>query len=300
MNFRQLEVFVSIVKFHSFSKAAEELYLTQPTVSAHISALEEEMGVQLIVRSTKAVYPSPAGAILYEYANNLLMMRDRTYYAMKHYPQMLTTTLDVAASTVPAEYVLPPLIAAFGKQYPQILFSVHEADSEHVIRKVITDEVMLGFTGTTMDEDKCEFTEIARDRLVIVTPNIDEYHSLPKDDFPIETLREAPFILRRTGSGTRKESDAYLINCGVSPSDLHAVAYFDSIESIKQAIQAGMGISIMSEISVAELEGQAKVLVFRNENPFMHRHLYCVHKKNGQLPPSAELFIKFLKEACNP
>ena len=71
MNFRQLEVFVSIVKFHSFSKAAEELYLTQPTVSAHISALEEEMGVQLIVRSTKAVYPSAAGAVLYEYANNL-------------------------------------------------------------------------------------------------------------------------------------------------------------------------------------------------------------------------------------
>lgn len=298
MNFRQLEVFVSIVKFHSFSKAAEELYLTQPTVSAHISALEEEMGVQLIVRSTKAVYPSPAGAILYEYANNLLMMRDRTYFAMKNFPQMLTTTLEVAASSVPAEYVLPRLIAEFGKQYPQVLFSVFEADSEHVIRKVLTDEVMLGFTGTTLDDDKCEFIEIAKDRLVIVAPNTDLYRGLPRDDFPTSILQNAPFILRMLGSGTRKESDAYLINCGLNPSELHAVAYFGSIESIKQAVMSGMGISIMSEISVLDLESQGKVLVFRNENPFMHRHLYCVHKKNRELPPSAELFVKFLRESC--
>lgn len=298
MNFRQLEVFVSIVKFHSFSKAAEELYLTQPTVSAHISALEEEMGVQLIVRSTKAVYPSPAGAILYEYANNLLMMRDRTYYAMKNYPEMLTTTLEVAASTVPAEYVLPRLIAQFGNQYPQVIFSVHEADSEHVIRKLITDEVMLGFTGTTLDDDKCDFTEIAQDRLVIVAPNNDMYRNLPRDDFPTEVLHTAPIILRMLGSGTRKESDAYLINCGLNPSDLHVVAYFDSIESIKQAVSCGMGISIMSEISVADLEKQDKALVFRNENPFMHRHLYCVYRKGRQLPPTAELFVKYLREAC--
>lgn len=297
MNFRQLEVFVSIVKFHSFSKAAEELYLTQPTVSAHISALEEEMGVQLIVRSTKAVYPSPAGAILYEYANNLLMMRDRTYYAMKNYPDMLTTTLEMAASTVPAEYVLPGLIAEFNRQYPQVLFSIREADSEHVIRKVITDEVMLGFTGTTLDDDKCEFTQIAEDRLVIVAPNNEEYRALPKDGFPTETLRTAPIILRMLGSGTRKEADSYLINCGLNPSELHTVAYFDSIESIKQGVRCGMGISIMSEISVADLENQGEVLIFRNENPFMHRHLYCVYKKSRQLPPSAELFVKFLKEA---
>ena len=299
MNFRQLEVFVSIVKHHSFSKAAEELYLTQPTVSAHISALEQEMGVQLIVRSTKAVYPSPAGAILYEYANNLLMMRDRTYYAMKNFPDMLTTTLEMAASTVPAEYVLPRLIAEFNEQYPQVLFSIHEADSENVIRKVITDEVILGFTGTTLEDDKCEFTQIAKDRLVIVAPNVEEYRSLPKDNFPTEILSTAPMILRMLGSGTRKEADSYLINCGLNPQDLRVVAYFDSIESIKQAVRCGMGISIMSEISVAELEQQGEVLVFRNENPFMHRYLYCVHRKNKQLPPSAELFVKFLKEACN-
>lgn len=87
------------------------------------------------------------------------------------------------------------------------------------------------------------------------------------------------------GSGTRKESDAYLINCGVNPADLHTVAYFDSIESIKRAIEQGMGIAIMSEISVLDTEQQKKVLVFRNENPFMHRRLYCVYRKERQLSP---------------
>ena len=298
MNFRQLEVFVSIVKFHSFSKAAEELYLTQPTVSAHISALEEEMGVQLIVRSTKAVYPSAAGAVLYEYANNLLMMRDRTYYAMKNYPEMLTSTLEIAASTVPAEYILPKLIHDFSQQYPQVLFSMQETDSGQVIRRVLTDEVMLGFTGTTMDDDKCQFQEIAKDRLVIVTPCTEEYQHYPKDAFPEDALRTAPFLQRMLGSGTRKESDAYLINCGVNPADLHTVAYFDSIESIKRAIEQGMGIAIMSEISVLDMEQQKKVLVFRNENPFMHRRLYCVYRKERQLSPTAELFVKYLKDTC--
>lgn len=296
MNFRQLEVFVAIVNFHSFSKAAEELYLTQPTVSAHISALEEEMGVQLIVRSTKAVYPSAAGTVLYEYANNLLQMRDRTYFAMKHYPQMLVSTLEVAASSVPAEYVLPGLIARFCKQFPQVLFSVREADSEGVVHKVLADEAALGFTGTAPGGGKCECIEIAKDRLVIVAPNADPYRSLPKDHFPAETLKTAPVLLRLPGSGTRKESDAYLINCGLNPAELHAAAYFDSIESIKQAVAGGMGVSIMSEISVMDLEKQGKALVFRNENPFMRRSLYCVYRKEKQLPPAAELFMKFLRD----
>ncbi len=100
------------------------------------------------------------------------------------------------------------------------------------------------------------------------------------------------------GSGTRKESDAYLINCGVNPADLHTVAYFDSIESIKRAIEQGMGIAIMSEISVLDTEQQKKVLVFRNENPFMHRRLYCVYRKERQLSPTAELFVKYLKDTC--
>ena len=299
MNFRQLEVFVSIVKFHSFSKAAEDLYLTQPTVSAHISALEEEMGVQLIIRSTKAVYPSAAGAVLYEYANNLLMMRDRTYYAMKHFPEMLTTTLELAASTVPAEYVLPKLMHNFSQQYPHILFSVREADSGQVIRRVVTDEAVLGFTGTTLEEEKCKFVEIAKDRLVIATPNTEAYQALPRDNFPVESLKTAPFLLRMLGSGTRKESDSYLINCGVSPEDLHTVAYFDSLEGIKQAIACGMGISIISEISVLDMEQQGKVLVFRNENPFMHRKLFCVYRKDRQLPPAAELFLKHLQDTCH-
>ena len=113
-----------------------------------------------------------------------------------------------------------------------------------------------------------------------------------------DALRTAPFLQRMLGSGTRKESDAYLINCGVNPADLHTVAYFDSIESIKRAIEQGMGIAIMSEISVLDTEQQKKVLVFRNENPFMHRRLYCVYRKERQLSPTAELFVKYLKDTC--
>ncbi len=295
MNFRQLEAFVFVVQYRSFSKAAEELYLSQPTVSTHISSLEEELGVQLITRSSKVVTPTCAGMVFYEYAHNLLQLRSQAIQSMQRYPELLQSALEIASSSVPAEYLLPGAMAAFHKTYPQVLFSVRESGSERVVQQLLTGEVELGFTGTLIHHENCLFEPLVSDNLVIVTPNTPEFQKLPRNQFPSELLRTSPFLLRMAGSGTRKEADSFLINNGISPAELTVCAYLDSMESIKQGILNGMGISILSEIAVQNLEQQGRVLVFRSENRFMHRKLYCVSRNDKPLSPVAELFLNYMK-----
>lgn len=215
MNFRQLEVLVCVIRHRSFSKAAEELFLTQPTVSTHISTLEEELGIELVSRSHKAVTPTHAGTVFYEYANGLLQMRDNVLDCMKHYPDLMNSLLELAASTVPAEYLLPPAIADFRLVYPGIRFVIRESNSEQVLPRILANEVELGFAGANLRNEKCHFEEICSDRLVIVMPHAEPY--LSAGDSLRELLQSSPFILRASGSATQKEADAFLINMGISP-----------------------------------------------------------------------------------
>lgn len=295
MNFRQLEVLVSVIRHGSFSRAAEELFLTQPTVSTHIGALEEELGVQLVSRGHKSATPTQAGAVLYEYANALLRMRDNVYNSMKRCPELLNSMLELAASTVPAAYLLPPLIAAFCKTYPGVRFSVRESNSQKVLACVLSGEVELGFAGTELRSEKCRFDEVAADRLVIVAPRCAPYTEYAGGEISPAVLQSAPFVLRASGSATQKEADAFLINVGIAPQSLHAAAYMDGIESVKQAVRSGLGVAILSEIAVRDMEARGEVLVFRNENPFLHRKLYCLCRSDRALSPSAELFLHFVK-----
>ncbi len=295
MNFRQLEVLVSVIRHSSFSKAAEELFLTQPTVSTHIGSLEEELGVQLVTRGRKTIHPTRAGAVFYEYANGLLKMRDNVLDSMKHYPDLLTSTIEVAASTVPAEYVLPRAVAAFRRDYPSVRFSIRESNSEQVLARLLANEVELGFTGTESRTEKCRFEQIGTDRLVIITPDCEPYRAAVPDQFPAELLETSPFLLRAPGSATQKEADSFLINMGIAPQNLHVAAFMDSIFAIKQSVRNGMGIAILSEIAVKDMEKRGEILVFRNENPFMHRNLYCVYREDVPLSPPGELFLNFIK-----
>lgn len=295
MNFRQLEVLVSVIRHSSFSKAADELFLTQPTVSTHIGTLEEELGVQLVTRGHKTVYPTQAGTVLYEYANGLLRMRDNVLDSMKHYPDVLSSTLELAASTLPAEYILPSFLAEFRKLYPNVRFSIRESNSEQALARILSNEVELGFAGTELRNEKCKFEEICSDRLVIVTPAAEPYTKVSPDEFPRELLQNAPFILRTSGSATQMEADSFLVNMGIAPQNLHVAAYMESIEAIKQSVRQGLGIAILSEIAVKELEERGEILVFRNENPFMHRKLYCVYRGDKPLSPAADLFLNFIR-----
>ena len=171
MHFKQLEVFVNVVRLKSFSKAAEVVYLSQPTVSAHINALEEELDTKLIVRSTKEVYPSKAGKIFYKYALDMLDLRDTAVADVKSSSTQVKGMLDIAASTVPSLYLLPRVIPGLLEKYPQLTFSIKQYDSVEVVHRIIDMDAEVGVTGAMFEKSGCVFEPVARDRLMIITPN---------------------------------------------------------------------------------------------------------------------------------
>ena len=133
MDFKQLEAFAYVVKLKSFSRAAEQIYLTQPTISNHISTLEKELDTKLLERGSKTVYPTPSGKILYNYAEKMLNLREDAVCAVRRYNKELKGNLTICASTVPSQYVLPKLMTAFREEYPNVVFQINRQDSGQVV-----------------------------------------------------------------------------------------------------------------------------------------------------------------------
>lgn len=295
MNFKQLEAFVNVVKYKSFSKAAEEIYLSQPTISAHIGALEDEFGTKLIIRSTKEVYPSRTGEIFYEHAVEMLKMRDKAKIAVKSCATDIRGTLEIAASTVPSQYILPEIFPQMASLYPNVFFSIKQYDSRLVANHIISMDAEIGIVGTKMEKSKCVYEAFADDRLVLITPNTDRYKAMG-GQFPIETLRNEPFLMREYGSGTRKEMEESLLHMGVEPKQLRVVAQMDSTESIKQAVSKGLGVSIISKIAAIDYARFGMVQIFDLDRDFLNRKFYFVYHKDRQLSPAAEALMNCARE----
>ena len=149
MNLKQLEAFARVAETKSFSEAAKRLYLTQPTVSAHVSALEKELGVCLLLRTTKEVSLTEEGKALYGYA---VQMLDLEQEIREHFGRRKSgkSVLRIAASTIPSQYLLPEIMVRFRERYPGVRLSVAETDSAGVVGQIVSGEADIGFAGTVM------------------------------------------------------------------------------------------------------------------------------------------------------
>lgn len=295
MHLKQLEVFVNVVKLKSFSKAAEAVYLSQPTVSAHINALEDELDAKLIVRSTKEVYPSKAGKIFYQYALEMLNLRDMAMQEVKSYSTQVRGTLDVAASTVPSQYLLPRAMPSLIEKYPQLTLSIKQYDSVEVVHRIIDMDAEVGVTGAIFEKSGCVFEPVAEDRLVIITPNTPAFAALDGKITP-DVIRSNKFISREYGSGTRKESEIFLHSIGIDPQSLRISVQLQSTESIIQGVKNGLGLAIVSKYACEDCVASGGILAFDYESPDLNRSFYAVYRKNRPLSPAAEAFIKELKD----
>lgn len=291
MNFKQLEVFVSVVKFHSFSRAAEEIFLSQPTVSAHIHALEAECGAQLLVRSTKEVYPTQAGMSFYRYANELLQMREQALSAVRGCVSDVRGTLEIAASTVPSQYLLPAVFSHMADEYPDLFFSLQEYDSREAIQRVINMQAEISVVGTHPEDLRCVSVPFLQDRLVLITPNADRFRALTAKN-ALDLLKSEPFLTREQGSGTRLEMEDALRRLGIDSETLHLRAQLNNTESIKQAVAHGLGISIVSRFAAEDYVRFGSLLMFDLGDPVFDRQFYFVYRRGWPLSPAAERFME--------
>lgn len=296
MNLKQLEAFVCVAEVKSFSAAAKKLYLTQPTVSAHINSLEKELGVRLFVRTTKDVELSSEGERLYDNARKMLQIEKNILRDFTQKDQSAVKRIIVGASTVPGQYILPQILSLFARTYPGNRLELKEADSMEVVRMVEAGEVEIGFTGTMGSDPACVFEPFYFDRLVIVTPNTERYRQYEKTGFPLEQFYNERWIVREEGSGTRREVERYLREQGVELSRLEIVATISNQETIKKSVGAAMGITIISSAAVEDDVKQGSLLRFSLADGEVYRKLYMVWNKNHKPGKAARLFIQFVRE----
>lgn len=298
MNLKQLEAFICVAETKSFSRAAKKLYLTQPTVSSHVNSLEQELGVRLLIRTTRDVLLSPEGERLYQRARAMLQIEQEIRGEFRSREDMVKKKVIVGASTVPGQYILPGILSLFSCKYPDSQLELLENDSLGVVNMVINEEVEVGFTGTRIDHPSCIFENFYIDQLVVITPNAEPYQSLEKQgNFPLERLYQERLIVRESGSGTRKEAEHYLKRVGIDLDRLQIVATISNQEIIRKSVSAGMGISILSSAAVMEFVDRGELLRFSLGKGDILRKLYMVWNKNSKPGAAARAFIQFVRES---
>ena len=292
MEFKQLEAFVAVVDYGSFSEAARKLYLTQPTISAHVRSLEEELHTKLILRTTKKTTITTRGYQLYDSAVRMLEIRNNL---LENFTGVQKHMIDLAASTIPSSYLLPEILAAFGKTHPDIYFHSIQADSAESINRVLDGTVDLALVGQNTRDETCVFLPFCQDELVIATPITNHYLGLQNKSVTFEDFIKDPIIIREKGSGTKKEMDLFLEQIGVTPNDLNVIARMNDLEGIKKSIVNGLGISILSARSAIDLKKTKQILLFPLEESAHKRTFYIVYSKNRILKPHVRQFIQFVQ-----
>ena len=292
MEFKQLEAFVAVVDYGSFSEAARKLYLTQPTISAHVRSLEEELHTRLILRTTKKTTITTRGYQLYDSAVRMLEIRNNL---LENFTGVQKHMIDLAASTIPSSYLLPEILAAFGKTHPDIYFHSIQADSAESINRVLDGTVDLALVGQNTCDETCVYLPFCQDELVIATPITNHYLGLQNKTVTFEDFIKDPIIIREKGSGTKKEMDLFLEQIGVTPSDLNVIARMNDLEGIKKSIVNGLGISILSARSAIDLQKTKQILLFPLEESAHKRTFYIVYSKNRILKPHVRQFIQFVQ-----
>lgn len=296
MNLKQLEAFVQVAESGSFSKAAKELFLTQPTISAHISSLEKELNARLFVRNTKEVSLSEDGHLLYKYAKQMVDLEKRIADTFSVGSDTTKQCISIAASTVPAQYLLPQLLAKFSEKYPDEQFKITEMDSAKVVERIVENSVDIGFTGTMIEKKHCKYIPFYRDELIVITPNNARFQERQHKEDDISWITTEPVIMREEGSGTRKEAEKQLRQIGINVNELNVIASIENQETIKRSVSSGMGISIISRLAAKDEIDRQDMLEFSLPLEERGRDLNVVYNKNFHLSVSAERFIKVVKE----
>ncbi len=290
MTFRHLEAFVAVARKGGFTRAAEALHLTQPTISGQIKELEEELGTPLFHRLPRSVELTEAGRWFLGRAREILDARERFLEEAAAYRGLLKGTLEVHASTIPGEYLLPPVLARFKERHPDLRVLLRVADTGEVLRRVSAGEAGLGVVGERRGETGLSFLRLWRDRVGLFAP-AGWAGRLPLTP---EDLADLPLILREEGSGTRKAVEGAV---GERMDGLRVVGEFGSTAAVLEAVRAGIGAGFLSERAAAVHLETGRIVAAPVPGLFpVERWFYAVWHPRRELAPAAAAFLALLRE----
>lgn len=295
MYFKQLEVFVAVSKHQSFSKAARELFLTQPTVSSHIQNLERDLDTILVNRNSKNITLTKSGEILYDHAIYILNNCKKAIYDIKEYAGKIEGIIDIACSSIPETYILPDFLKNFSNNYPDVKFSISHYDSQYAISEILNERISFGLVGSKVNNPQIEYIDLIDDELVLITPS---NLNIPNENgfIDINKLYDLKFIMRKEGSGTRNLILNTLSKNNFDIEKLNILAHVESNESIKEMVKLDFGVSFISYTSCIDYLQSNKINFYRINNINFNRKFYFIYSKKKIFNPLED---KFKKGICD-
>ncbi len=293
MDLHRLEVFCKVVELQSFTRAGEAIYLSQPAVSEHIRSLEETLNERLVDRLNRKVLPTPAGRILYQYARQILRLREEAMQAIGVYRGQVAGLLSLGASTIPGTYYLPECIGVFKRSHPSVHINLKISGSRLVADEVLRGDLETGVIGAKWSDSGLDWEEIFFDELVLTV--FPQHRWAERESIALTELEGEPFILRERHSGTRKVMIDILERHGFKMNRLSVVAEMSATEAVRQSIKAEIGVSILSRQAIsADLEwGTLKSVTIKGIEFF--RPFYLVTPRNRELSPGCAIFLDHLR-----
>ncbi|MGQ9508827.1 MAG: selenium metabolism-associated LysR family transcriptional regulator [Thermodesulfobacteriota bacterium] len=295
IEFKHLETFCRVAELRSFSKAGEDLFLTQPTISGHILSLEKTLSLQLFDRSGRDVRLTKAGKIFHQYASKMLRLRQDLINGLFEFSQGLRGELSIGASTIPGEYILPKLLGDFKREHPHLTIDLKIADTKEVAQWVLEDLVEFGLIGAKLDRPSLRYETFTEDEIIPV--GLSTHPISRKKRIPLEEIMKEGWIIREEGSGTQMAVDKILRKGGRNFKQFHVVAKMGSTSSVKEGVKAGLGFAFLSKRSVEEElnQGLFSRIYIEGIEPIF-RQIYIVSRKVSTLSPMGLEFLKFLKK----
>lgn len=293
MDLDQLRTLLTVIEHGSFTRAATALGLSQSTVSSHIKLLETEVGAQLLDRDRGRVQLTSQGTILTRYARQILTLRREALSHMRAEQTGVLGQLNIAASTIAAEHLLPPLLATLRGTHPGVGISIDVGNSNHALTTVATRHAELAVVGQANSDRRFEFHELGHDEIVLVVAVPDPFNL--RDD--AVDLRRVPIVGRGEGSGTRAATEGLLAQyCGLAerPLDIEV----GSTETAKRCVLHGLGVSLISRLAVADELTAGRLRVVPLPGTPVVRTFYVAWLRGSTLSPGGEAFVEISRSTA--
>ncbi|SHI57130.1 LysR family transcriptional regulator [Desulfosporosinus lacus] len=284
-----LKIFVTVAELKNFSRAAEELYLSQPSVSLQIRNLENELGSKLINRSPKHLELTQSGEILYSLAKQILQLYEKAKQDINELTTTVTGSLKVGASYTIGEYILPFALAEFAAQFPNVDIDASIANTVEITQAVRSNHLDLALVEGEVNHPDLDIQALMDDEIILVVPN---QHALAR--LPIVTadhLQDRVWILRESGSGTRDFSDKLIKDWNINVKKSHI---FGSSQAVKQAVIAGLGIALVSSWIVRKELAAKELTAIRIKGKRLIRTFSIIRLKNNDMSKAMNVFTENL------
>lgn len=290
----KLKVFCTVAETRSFSKASEIIHLTQPAVSLQIQALEEVYETKLFDRTSSTVVLTPAGEILYKYAKEILTLFAAAEKDIGEITGLVKGSISVGASTTIGNYVLPSVISDFKRKNPKIKIHLQVGNTKRIVDFLNAGNIDLGIVEGDVSKYKIKTEKLIADELCLIVPT--NHPWTKKKEVSILDILKEPFIFREDGSGTRQVIEKYLNKRGISPHKMKITTILGSTEAIKEAVENGTGLSIVSKWAVRRERRYGSLDIVRFKEGKVLRDFSLIFSRTTIMSYAAEEFLTYMKK----